>query len=157
VPHPAHYTVDGINHAWKGANSVNGMMFPTSGDGTKSALVFVVRIGLHPTDWYGEPEAFPGPARTPDGGKGYHAPPYRAMAWFYDPNDLLKAGRKAVEPWSVTPYAMKDLSGDFFGHHVPVGGAGYDLRGRRIYVIERGADQKDPYERWPVVHVYEVK
>lgn len=157
LKHTAVYPVEGKLHPWKGANRVAGMAFPVSGDAKRSAVVYFVRLGLHPTDWYGETQDFPGPGKICDGGKGYHAPPYKAMAWFYDPDDLLKVARGAAPPWSIKPYAMKDLSGDFVNECVQLSAVGFDAQARRIYLLEQGADQKNRFESWPVAHVYAVR
>lgn len=157
LKHTAVYPVEGKTHPWKGANRVGGMVFAESADASRAAVIYFVRLGMHPTDWYGEPEKFPGPGKICSGGKGFHAPPYTAMAWFYDPNDLLKVARGAAAPWSIKPFAMKELRGDFFNDCVQLSAVSYDPKSRIVYLIEQHADQKNQFETWPVVHAYSIK
>lgn len=157
VKHPAAYQVAGASHKWKGANRVSGAAFSVSADGKRSAVIFFVRVGLHPTDWYGEPSQVPGGAKACDGGRGYHAPPYKAMAWFYDPADFVRVASGRAQSWSIKPYAMKDVSVDLYSECATLSAVSYDPASRRVYVIEPGVDQKNPFESWPLVHVYVVQ
>lgn len=154
--HPAEYTLDNSSHKWKGANSIAGMVFPVSGDGQKSALVYFCKVGLHPTDWYGEAKDFPGPGIPDNDSRGYHAPPYKLSAWFYHPTDLLKTGTAGNKPWTIKPRIQIDLNSHLFTKSPRLGAVGYDPKTRRIFLTELYADQKNQYESWPVVHVFSV-
>jgi hypothetical protein len=153
---PARYKWGDVVHKWKGANTVAGMAFPVSANGERSALIYFARVGLHPTDWYGQAEKFPGPGRPDSSAKGWHAPPYKASAWLYDPKDLLKVDQGKLAPQRVTPYLQIDLSDHLYTPEQRVAAVAYDPQSRRIFVCEAWADPRNEYESWPVIHVFQV-
>lgn len=151
VAHPLNV----VPQDWRGANAVTGMVFPVAG--AKSAVIFFGRVGLYHEDWYGIPDDFPGPDPPCEGGKGYHAPPYQAVAWFYDPRDLLRVRDGVLEPWAPVPYAVWNLKPLLYPScGQQLGGATYDEENRRLFVVQYGVDPRSPWEALPVVHVFQV-
>lgn len=147
LDHPATYEYRGMQHKWKGANYTSGLAFPELLDGS-SALIYFSRVGTYAEDWYGEAEDFPGEKPICGDGKGFHAPPYRVAAWFYDPEALINNIPKKR-------YATLDLTPHFYNECALLGGVASDYSGN-IYVVERSADQKTEYDAWPVVHCFRV-
>lgn len=156
IDHKATYAVNGATHQWKGANAVTGMAFPVSASGQKSAVIYAVSVGEHAGDWYGLPQEFPG--TQCGGGKGYHAGPYRAQLWLYDPNALLSTGQSGKNSWDHLPYERVDITQHFFTDPcLSMGGMGYDSVNRTLYVVEKSGYQFNQYERTPVIHVFQVQ
>lgn len=155
---PLRYTVEGTTHAWKGANSVGGMAFSASSDASRAALVFVATVGLQPGDCYGEGWADCQDAC--DNSKGFHAYPYRAVAFYYDPRDLVRVGSGTTRPEDVKPYATVDLTPWFFTRANQCdnrGGVSYDPTSRRLFIAELDADNETgPYQGGAVIHVFSI-
>lgn len=141
VTDPFKYTVQQLQHKWKGANSISGGVF------TETSLIYIARVGSHPTDWYGYGPDFPGPGDPDSDDKGFHAPPYHVMAWSFDPQSILDGKPR---------YTQTNLSSYFLNKHVRIGGMGYHRASKRLYITEKLADPSNEFEPLPVVHVFEV-
>lgn len=149
-----------INNAkirWNKANSVGGCVFPVSQGKDKSSLIYFVKMGMHPEDWYGPAKDFPGKGNLCSNAKGYHGAPYKATMWFYDPIDLLKSKQNQMDPYAIQPYLVVDISDLLKTDCMNISACTLDPERSRIYAIEKSADTAfSPYERWPLVHVFEI-
>lgn len=122
-----------------------GGSFVETGD--KRAIVLVGKKGLGPNH-YGEPPR----ASTCEIDKGYHCDPYERQVIFYDVDELGAVALGKRKPWSVLPYATwrpQELlvRGQTCGQ---VGGAAFDAKGRRLFVIEKGVGENNS----AAVHVW---
>lgn len=143
------------------ADSNNGVLFA---DGS-SSVVYFGRLGMGPycygegtgnasligqTDPTGSIYCY-----DPDNsGKGDHAYPYTAAAWFFNTNDYaaVAAGQKA--PYMVFPYALVPFPAPGAGD--TLGGASWDPVNRLMYIALPGADPGTGYFFGPIIDVYKV-
>ena len=152
------------DHWWDGA-------WLTAGD--KSAVVFVGTKAMG-TAWYGfsngivwnydcadqNPPTCPDPPEWPYDNRGYWADDYQPQIIFFDPADLVKVANGETESWQPQPYAILDLSGEFYDPRTNVeeykqditGAMAYDRQNGLVYVIERLAE-----EYKSVIHVWQIQ
>lgn len=86
---------------------------------------------------------------------GYHCQPYERQVLFYDVDELGRAARGEVQPWTVLPYAVwqpSELLQQRGQVCVGLGGMTFDPATRRLFVIERGLGGPD--ENAAAVHVW---
>lgn len=149
---------------WQGANRCNDVAFVHNGR-DKHALLFVGLVGMFPvTDkwpngWYGKPDKFPGPAKA-YGDKGYHAPPYRPVAWVYDFKRLAAARASGAKPMQPHIWNLADLGWTWkatYNHERMVNAVCFDDATRRVYLMQGAADVRDQTLVYPVVHVLQVR
>ncbi|RMH04075.1 MAG: hypothetical protein D6704_11720 [Nitrospirae bacterium] len=120
--------------------------------GNKSAVVFVGRKSLGEV-YYGEGR--PGDCSQ---AKGYHCGPYEAQILFYDPEELAQVARGERNPWDVVPYEIMRPK-DYFWENCgwQLGGAAFDRQNALLYIVQGGVDTvTDPYEPYPIVHVFSL-
>jgi hypothetical protein len=153
---------EGSSPTFGGTTMVNGVALIS---GTRTAL-FIGSNGTGPF-CYGNGTADKSLVNTtgPDGAKycydpstsdkGQHAYPYHYQMWAYDLNDwaAVRAGRR--EPWEVKPYAVWTFELPVPESAIRIGGVGYDLQGRRLFVAQRHAD-RDGFAYRALIHVFQT-
>ena len=92
-----------------------------------------------------------------DSSKGTHSWPYINQVWAYDVNDFTAVRSGQKKPWDVIPYAVWSLplpaAQQLFT--VPTGASAYDESGRKLYLVQVGADNS-PTWGLPLIHVFRV-
>jgi len=142
------------------ADTIAGAVFPA---GTRSIL-FIGKHGLG-SSCYGvggatDPGGHPGVDFCYDPGnsyKGTHSWPYVNQVWSYDVNDFLAVRNGLKNPWeiipySATPFVLPTIQQD---NTVQSGASAYDETGKRMYLVQPGADNS-PTWGLPLVHVFLV-
>lgn len=148
---------------------LNGLVFPEN----SSSLLFFGRHGLGLTGegdtCYGTGTRKKDLAGTPDGqgnkycydpadgSKGVHGYPYIAQVWAYDANDLVEVKNGKQEPWNVIPYARWQLPLPYETDMNTIEGVAYDPATQRVFVAQSDSDRvSNPYEPYPIIHVFKV-
>ncbi len=88
---------------------------------------------------------------------GYHCQPYERQVIFYDVEEIGRVARGEREPWTVRPYTVWRPSQFYLTGHVcsNAGGMTVDVRGKRLFMVERGLGGADTNA--PVVHVWSLQ
>jgi hypothetical protein len=124
---------------WLGANQINSVSM------IGNYIIFAGRQGT-PPGWYGEANNSVPPAERD---KGFHAPPYKAILWVYDADEIMKGGK------TTKPLSAFDLSRYM---RTPTQRVYASAQGNTLYVLEALAEnQQDEFEPYPLIHVFEVK
>jgi hypothetical protein len=157
--HPTLGKWDDNNPVYGATVSMGGMVLVP---GTRTALYFgSIGVGAN---CYGNGTADPAKANTigPDGekycydptstDKGSHAYPYRYQIWAYDLNDFAAVKSGAKQPWEVVPYGVWPFDLPTTATTVKLGGVGYDVATKTLYLSQLYADQ-DGYSYRPVIHM----
>jgi hypothetical protein len=128
---------------WDGASFVEG--------GSGRAILLGGLKGQGPNCYDEPPVECHDPCSTDH---GYHCHPYERQVLFYDADEIGRAARGEVRPWTVLPYAVwrpAELLGRgraCFG----LGGMTFDPATRRLFVVERGLGGAE--ENAAAVHVW---
>jgi hypothetical protein len=87
---------------------------------------------------------------------GYHCQPYERKVIFYDVDELGRVAQGHQEPWTVRPYRIWRPSQFYLTGNVctNAGGMAFDIRGRRLFMVERGLGSQDTNAI--VVHVWSL-
>ncbi len=87
---------------------------------------------------------------------GYHCQPYERQVLFYDTEQLGRAARGDVQPYTILPYTTWRPSELFLDGHTcwPLGGMAIDAATRRLFMVERGLG--DGEQNSAVVHVWSI-
>jgi hypothetical protein len=154
-----------VNHYFNMGTQIRGCAFIT---GSRSVLFFGVQgLGV---PCYGESDlSAPPPPGLYDGhcydparsDKGCHAYPYQPWVWAYDANDLVKVKNGELQPWDVRPYEVWGLTFPVTTPGGQIQGIAYDPLAQRLYISQYNAlyayPGQNPYEKAPVIHVYQLQ
>ena len=106
------------------------------------------------------PPTCPEVPEWPYEGRGYWAESYLPQILFYNPNDLVRVANGQMKTWEPQPYAVMDLSSNFYDPTISLENYKYDITGAVafdrergiIYLVERLADGAKS-----VIHVWRIR
>ena len=138
---------------WSSFDGFHDGVWLTSG--ARSAVVLTGNKALR--TWDSDQQYYGVPDQDQCGGKGYHAAPYVAAMYFYDPADLAAVAAGDMEPYEPQPYAVFNVDDVVFNrtcHADVLGGAAFDREHGLLYVAEMLVD--GVYNPRPIVHVWSL-
>ena len=146
---------------YSNADAWNGAVWAKSPRGGQAVIISGLKG--RGRSWYGYrdgtvwPDEPPYPPE-PEGPRGWWAERFVPTFMFYDPEDLAKVAKGAMQPHEPQPYAELDISGRVF-HLVKdenwmlLGALCFDETRHMLYMFEHNADRE---QMEPVVHAWQL-